>query len=212
MEENVMVFSKGKKDKFSELLLKITDNLQQTTKYCLQQKITNHHELQLFLETVKEYETTGDSFIHIITKELNSTFITPIDREDILQLAVDLDDILDGIEHIAALLEMYSVTNLTDHMKKFIDIIHQCSIEISHAIECLSQKKLQEISPYSLKIKELESNSDNLLRLAVKNLFAVVKDPIKIIQHKDIYESLEGIVDDCRKVSNTLDSIVMKNA
>ncbi|APH03627.1 DUF47 domain-containing protein [Bacillus weihaiensis] len=207
-----MVFSKGKRDKFSELLVKITGNLEKTTRFCVEHTIANHHDLQLFLETVKDYENQGDEYIHIITKELNQTFITPIDREDILELAIQLDDVLDGLEHIGAMLEMYSVVELTEHMKKFIQTIHQCAIEISQAIECLSSKKLQDISTYSLRIKEHESNSDNLLRVAVKNLFAGVKDPIKIIQHKDIYEALEGIVDDCRKVANILDSIAMKNA
>lgn len=207
-----MMFSKGKKDKFSELLLNITSNLQETTKFCVEQKIANHHDLQIFLEHVKEYESAGDELIQRITIELNQTFITPIDREDILQLALHIDDVLDGIEQVAALLEMYSVTSLTDHMKKFLQINHQCSIEISEAVTLLSLKKLQSIPAYALKLKEHETNSDNLLRTAVKNLFANVKDPIKIIQFKDIYESLESIVDSCRKVANTLDSIVMKNA
>lgn len=207
-----MMFSKGKKDKFSELLLSITSNLQETTYFCVEKPISNHHELHLFLENVKEYESTGDELIQNITKELNQTFITPIDREDILQLALYIDDVLDGIEHTAALLEMYSVTNLTDQMKKFFRINHQCATEISEAITLLSLKKLPSIPVHSSALKEHEANSDNLLRTALKNLFASEKDPIKIIQYKDIYESLESIVDSCRKVANTLDSIVMKNA
>lgn len=207
-----MVFSKGKIDKFSELLLKITSNLQDSTKFCVDHTISNHHELQIFLEKVKEYESAGDELIHSITRELNQTFITPIDREDILQLALHIDDVLDGIEHIAGLLEMYSVTYLTEQMKKFLQINHQCAVEIAEAVTLLSLKKLQSIPAYSLKLKEHEANGNNLLRTAVKNLFAHVKDPIKIIQYKDIYESLDGIVDSCRKVANTLDSIVMKNA
>ncbi len=207
-----MMFSKGKKDKFSELLLSMTSNLQETTYFCVEKTISNHHELQLFLENVKEYESTGDELIQKITKELNQTFITPIDREDILQLALHIDDVLDGIEHTAALLEMYSVTSMTEQMKTFFRINHQCATEITEAITLLSLKKLQSIPVHSSALKEHESNSDNLLRTALKNLFATEKDPIKIIQYKDIYESLEGIVDSCRKVANTLDSIVMKNA
>lgn len=207
-----MKFSKGKKDKFSELLLNITSNLQETTTFCVKQHISNHHELQVFLEHVKKYESDGDEWIQRITKELNQTFITPIDREDLLQLALHIDDVLDGIEHSAALLEMYSITSLNDHMKKFLQINQQCATEISEAVTLLSLKKLQSIPGHASKLKEHEANSDNLLRTAVKNLFATEKDPIKIIQYKDIYESLEGIVDSCRKVANTLDSIVMKNA
>jgi uncharacterized protein len=207
-----MFFLRGKKDKFSMLLLQITGNLQATTQFFLDHEISNQHELHIFLETIKKYETVGDTFVETLMKELNQTFITPIEREDILQLAVDLDDVLDDIEHVAGLFEMYSVTNPTEQMKKFVQKIHECSIEISSAIDCLSKKKLPAITPYALKIKELESNTDNLLRTAIKNLFANVKDPIKIIQYKEIYEALEGIVNDCRKVAITLESIIMKNA
>ncbi|WP_338788328.1 DUF47 domain-containing protein [Metabacillus sp. FJAT-53654] len=207
-----MVFFRGKKDKFSELLLKMTDNIQSATTFFLAQDISSNQGLQLLLKTIKEYEVNGDRYVETITKELSHTYITSIEREDLLQLAVYLDDVLDGMEHTAGLLEMYSVTKSTEHMKKFAQKIHDCSIEISSAINLLSRKKLLSITPYSLKIKELESDTNNLLRMSIKNLFATMKDPIMIFQYKEIYESLEGIVNDCCKVAKTLDTIIMKNA
>lgn len=206
------MFSKGKKDKFTLLLTDISENLRVASQFFLDHKISNPHDLKVFFETIKEYENKGDSIVHTMIKELNQAFITPIEREDLLQLTMVLDDVLDGIEEAAALLEMYSVVEPTDHMKKFVQNIHKCSLEIAEAIELLSNKKLSAISPHSVKIKEYESNCDNLLRTAVKNLFATEKDPIKIIQYKEIYETLEEIADSCQDVANTLDSIIMKNA
>ncbi|MBO1513991.1 DUF47 domain-containing protein [Metabacillus bambusae] len=207
-----MFFSRGKKDKFSSLLLQMTDNLQSATTFFLAQDISSNQGLQLLLKTIKEYEVNGDKYVETITKELSHTYITSIEREDLLQLAVYLDDVLDGMEHTAGLLEMYSVTKTTEHMKKFSQKIHDCSIEISSAVNLLSRKKLLSITPYSLKIKELESDTNNLLRMSIKNLFATMKDPIMIIQYKEIYESLEDIVNDCCKFAKTLDTIIMKNA
>lgn len=207
-----MVFAR-KKDRFFELLIDIAANTLEASQYFKDYEIKNAHDLKTFFETVKEYESKGDTFVHTVITELNQAFITPIEREDILQLTMILDDVLDGFEQSAALFEMYSVTNPTDHMKKFVGMLHQCTIEIASAIEILSNKKLTDMRKHAIKIKEYESNCDNLLRTAVKNLFATEKEnPIKIIQYKEIYETLEEIADSCQGVANTLESIIMKNA
>ncbi|MBS2970613.1 DUF47 domain-containing protein [Metabacillus sp. KIGAM252] len=207
-----MVFSK-KKDKFSDMLTDIADNIKVASEYFVTYKISNAHDLKEFFETVKEYENKGDTLVHTIIKELNQAFITPIEREDILQLAMILDDVIDGFEQAAALFEMYSVTQPTDHMRKFVTLLNEAVIEISIAIDLLSERKLELVRERAIRIKEIESNCDNLLRTSVKNLFAVEKEnPIKIIQHKEIFETLEEIADSCQGVANTLETIIMKNA
>ncbi|PLR67607.1 MULTISPECIES: DUF47 domain-containing protein [Bacillaceae] len=203
---------KRRKDKFSEMLSQISENLKETGQYFVDYKINNANDLKVFSETIKDYESKGDTFVHTIIMELNKAFITPIEREDILQLAMIMDDVLDGIEHSAALFEMYSVTKPTDYMVKFVDTINECTIEIAKSIDLLSNKKLSDIRTHAIRLKELESNCDNYLRTAVKNLFAIEKDPIKIIQYKEIYETLEEIADSCQGVANTLETIIMKNA
>ncbi|WP_299093677.1 DUF47 family protein [uncultured Metabacillus sp.] len=207
-----MVLFRGKKDKFSILLLQMTANLQAATQFFLEKEITNHTDLQELVAAIEKYEKAGDEYVETIMKELNHSFITAIDREDILQLVVCLDNVLDGMEHYAGLLDMYAITKPTEQMKKFVQKIHESAIEISHAVELLSRRKLTAMTPYSAKIKELEANTNNLLRMSIKQLFATTRDPIKIIQCKEVYESLEGIVNECRSVANTLDSIIMKNA
>ena len=210
MVEN-MVF-KSKKDKFAVMLLNISSNLKEASDYFADYKLKNISDLKIFADTMKQYETTGDEHVHEVIKELNNAFITPIEREDILMLAMTMDDVLDGLEHCSALFEMYSIVNANEYMLKFVDEIRNAAHEIDRAVDLLTVKKLNDIRPIAIKIKEHESDCDTLHRQSVKHLFSVEKDPIRIIQYKEIYENLEEIADYCQSVANTLESIVMKNA
>ncbi|WP_338451294.1 DUF47 domain-containing protein [Niallia oryzisoli] len=205
-----MVFKK--KDKFSILLNNISTNLKEAANYFYDYKLKNVSDLKVFSETMKDYETKGDTYIHDVIKELNNAFITPIEREDILALAMSMDDVLDGLEHCSALFEMYSITEADDFMLKFVDAIKNCAHEIQDSIDLLSTKKLPQIRDHAIKIKDYESKCDGIQRQSIKHLFSVEKDPIKIIQYKEIYENLEDIADYCQNVANTLETIIMKNA
>ncbi len=201
-----------KHDKFSILLNHISVNLKESSQFFTDYKLKNISDLKIFAEKMKEYESTGDTRVHEVIKELNDAFITPIEREDILSLAMCMDDVLDGLEATAALFEMYSITQADDFMKKFVDAIHESVLEIDKAVELLSNKKLQQIREHAIKIKDYESQCDNILRQSIKHLFNVEKDPIRIIQYKEIYEYFEDIADNCQTVANTLETIIMKNA
>jgi predicted phosphate transport protein (TIGR00153 family) len=207
----LMVF-KSKKDKFASSLISISQNLKESADYFADYKLNNVSELKVFSGMMKEYEHKGDSMVHEVIKDLNNAFITPIEREDILALTMSMDDVLDELEHCAALFEMYSIVHADEYMVKFIGALKQCTYEIETAIDLLTSKKLQEIRKNAIKIKDLEAICDNILRQSIKNLFTVEKDPIRIIQFKEIYESLEEVADHCQSVANTLETIVMKNA
>lgn len=201
-----------KKDKFAVLLSKISSNLKESADFFADYKLKNVSDLKIFSETMKDFETKGDSFIHEVTVDLNNAFITPIEREDILHLAMSMDDVLDGLEACAALFEMYSITQADEFMIKFVDSIRNAAIEIDKAVDLLSSKKLLNIRDHAIKIKDYESKCDGVLRQSIKHLFATEKDPIRIIQYKEIYENLEDIADYCQNVANTLETIIMKNA
>ncbi|MBO0961577.1 DUF47 domain-containing protein [Neobacillus sp. MM2021_6] len=201
-----------KVDKFSALLRKISANLDEGVDFFTEYKLNNISDLKIFSEKMKEYETQGDTFVHEVIKELNDAFITPIEREDILHLAMSMDDVIDGLEATSALFEMYSITQADDFMLQFVSAIQGSVHEIDKAVELLSNKKLQQIREHAIKIKDYESNCDNILRQSIKHLFTVEKDPIRIIQYKEIYENLEDIADYCQTVANTLETIIMKNA
>ncbi|HWO98006.1 MAG TPA: DUF47 domain-containing protein [Bacillus sp. (in: firmicutes)] len=206
-----MIFS-PKKDVFFEMLSKISGNLKESSQFFMDYKMNNASDLKEFSGVMKEYETKGDTYIHELIVALNKTFITPIEREDILQLAMKMDDVLDGLEQWVARLEMYSITHTDEYMTKFFSHINQSSIEIAKAIDLLASKRLLDIRPHAIQIKDFESRCDELLRASIKNLFVVEKDPIKIIQVKELYEMLEGIADSCEDVANTLETIIMRNA
>lgn len=201
-----------KKDKFTLLLQDIAVNLKESAYFFADFKLRNVSDLKIFSETMKDYEVKGDTYVHEVTQELNKVFITPIEREDILQLAMIMDDVLDGCEETAALFEMYSITEADEYMVKFTQAIRNCSDEILISMELLADKKLLQIREHAIKIKDYETKCDGILRQSIKHLFSVEKDPIRIIQYKEIYENLENIADYCQGVANTLETIIMKNA
>lgn len=201
-----------KKDKFAVYLGNIANNLKESANFFADYKLKNVSDLKIFSEKMKEYESKGDSMVHEVIKDLHNAFITYIEREDILTLTMSMDDVLDGLEHTAALFEMYSIVNADDYMLRFVDAIRNCAAEIETAVEMLATKKLLNMREHAIKIKDLESKCDGILRESIKNLFVNEKDPIRIIQYKEIYEELENIADFCQSVANTLETIIMKNA
>ncbi|WP_307480054.1 DUF47 domain-containing protein [Cytobacillus purgationiresistens] len=205
-----MVFKK--QDKFNTLLSNIAVNLKESAMYFADYKLKNISDLKIFSEKMKDFETKGDTYVHETIKELNNAFITPIEREDILHLAMAMDDVLDGFEQTADLFEMYSITQADEFMLKFVEAIRECAIEIEKSVELLSTKKLLSIREHAIRIKDYESKCDGILRQSIKHLFSVEKDPIRIIQYKEIYENLEEIADSCQTVANAFETIIMKNA
>ncbi len=201
-----------KKDKFDVLLSEISVVLKETANYFADFRLTNASDLRIFSETIKNLETKGDSIVHELIKELNHAFITPIEREDILDLAMKLDDVLDGIEHTSALFEMYSIVNADEFMREMVEKIRECVIEIDISLDLLFTRKRESIRQHTIKIKELESSCDGILRKSIKHLFSVEKDPIRLIKYKEIYESLEEVSDFCQDVANSLETIIMKNS
>ncbi|MGM9986049.1 MAG: DUF47 domain-containing protein, partial [Bacillaceae bacterium] len=158
-----MMFS-PKKDKFYNLLLNMAKNLDESAIFFLEFKIKNISDLKEFSKKMKDYESKGDNYFHELIQELNKTFITPIEREDILELGMRMDDVLDGMEHCAALFEMYSITTTDEYMIKFVDYIKEATTQILEAVDLLLGKKLLNTRTYIIKIKDIESSCDELLR------------------------------------------------
>jgi predicted phosphate transport protein (TIGR00153 family) len=169
-------------------------------------------DVAAFAKDMKEFEHKGDKCTHIILTELNKTFITPIEREDIMELIKKLDDVLDGIEACASRFEMYQITKADPYIRKFGECLRNSAQEIKSAIYLLTQKKLLAMQPHLVRINELENEGDDLMRQGIKHLFQNVKDPIELIKHKEIYERLEETTDSCEDVANTLVSIIMRNS
>lgn len=206
------MFFSSKQDDFFKMLSNIAENLKESAQYFEDFKIRCDEDLQEFSKVMKDYERKGDTFIHELIVSLNKTFITPLEREDILELAVKMDDILDGLEACASRLELYNITSPNDYMVEFTDHVNNAVTEVSESVKLLKKKKLMDIRPHAIKINDYESLCDELLRVCIKDLFTNEANPILIIQYKELYELLEEISDSCEDVANTLETIIMRNS
>ncbi|GEK32365.1 hypothetical protein KZO01_26740 [Kurthia zopfii] len=206
------MFNRKKSDPFFDILGRIAENVQVAMHYANDFRITSVEDLQEISTQMKKYETDGDKLIHELIVMLNKSFMTPIEREDILALANSMDDVLDGMEECIAHFDMFSLIEIDESMNRFISYIVKSADEIVLAMEKLKVKKLVEMRDNAILIKDYESKCDEVLRTSIKQLFLHEKDPIRIIKFKDIYEQLEDIADDCQNVANTMETIIMRNA
>ncbi|MHC5250907.1 DUF47 domain-containing protein [Listeria kieliensis] len=203
---------KNKKDRFASLLHDIAVNLHEGADFFATYNIDSLGDLHTFSDKMKEYETSGDTMVHKMIMELNDAFITPIEREDMLELTNRLDDVMDGLEQTAFSLEICQITHYDEYMLKFIKAIQESTVEIEKAVDLVFNKKLKEVRKLAIKIKDYESQCDEVYRESLIKLFQEETDAIKIIRKKQVYEDLEEVADNCQSVANTLESIVMKNA
>jgi len=155
-------------------------------------------------------EQTGDRITHDIIQRLNSTFVTPIDREDILQLTSALDDVVDLIDEVSDYLGLYRIEAPMEQAQRLAHIILQATRQIAEAMPRL--RNFQDISHYTVEINRLENDGDRVVRDAIASLFHGGIDPMVVIRWKDIFERLEEAIDACEHVANTLEGIVIKNA
>lgn len=206
------MFNRKKDDPFFNILLKIAENVQVAMHYANDFRINSLEDLAEISVQMKKYETDGDKLIHELIVMLNKSFMTPIEREDILALANSMDDVLDGMEECIAHFDMFSLVDIDDSMNTFMSYIMLSSDEIVKAMQKLQMKKLVDMRENAILIKDYESKCDDVLRVSIKKLFLHEQDPIRIIMFKDIYEQLEDIADDCQNVANTMETIIMRNA
>jgi predicted phosphate transport protein (TIGR00153 family) len=155
-------------------------------------------------------EQEGDRITHDIIHKLYGTFVTPIDREDILALASGLDDILDFTEEVADFLGLYRIEAPMDQAIELSKVLHQSCRQVAEALPRLRSQ--EDVSHYVVEIHRLENDGDRLERLALASLFERAVDPMMVIRWKDIFERLESAVDATEQVANTLQGIVLKNS
>jgi predicted phosphate transport protein (TIGR00153 family) len=155
-------------------------------------------------------EQEGDRITHDIIDRLNHTFVTPIDREDILALASALDDIVDYVEEVADYLGLYKIEAPMDQAIKLAHVLLQAARLIDEAIPRL--RGYRDLSHYTVEINRLENEGDRITREAVASLFDNGIDPMVVIRWKDLFERLEAAIDAAEHVANILEGIVIKNS
>jgi hypothetical protein len=160
---------------------------------------------------IKEIEHEGDLITHEIVRKLNTTFITPLDREDIHALATRLDDVLDFIEAVAERLVVYRIKEPTSASRAMAEVIVKMTHSMDRAIKCLRTMD-PGFHEHAVEVNRLENTADALLRDSLAALFEEQGDPIEVIKWKEIYETMETVTDRCEDVANVIESIILKMA
>ena len=172
--------------------------------------LPNYPDSKALARTSCDCEHEGDRITHDIIDRLNHTFVTPIDREDILALASALDDIVDYTEEVADYLGLYKIEAPMDQAIKLAQVLKRPPRQIAEAIPRL--RGFRDISHYTVEINRLENEGDRITREAIASLFDGGIDPMVVIRWKDLFERLEAAIDAAEHVANILEGIVIKNS
>ena len=153
-------------------------------------------------------ESEGDRITHDIIQRLNQTFVTPLDREDIHELASALDDVVDYTEEVADYLGLYRIEAPMAQAQDLAKVLHQAARQIAEAMPRL--RGFKDLSHYTVEINRLENDGDRITREAIASLFDNGIDPMVVIRWKDIFERLEEAIDATEHVANILEGIMVK--
>ena len=161
---------------------------------------------------IKAIEHEGDSITHRVFSELNSTFVTPLDREDIHELASALDDILDHIDGCANRFALYKITRVPKALQNLIEVLNLSIGEVKNGVHLLRNLNDTEEFQTSFKnVNEYENQADDIFDQAVADLFEKEKNPIQIIKLKEVFVGLETATDKCEDAANVLEGILIKH-
>jgi len=155
-------------------------------------------------------EQEGDKITHEIVQRVQTTFVTPLDGEDIYNLATQLDDIVDYIDETADFLGLYKIEAPMEQSQAMADVLVKSCEQLALALEHL--RGFKGLEGYWIEIHRLENDGDRLYRDAVASLFANGIDPMVVIRWKDIFTVLERAIDACETAAHIIEGIVIKNA
>jgi uncharacterized protein Yka (UPF0111/DUF47 family) len=195
---------------FFTLFARAGENALETARL-VERRFREHPSSGVTQEQVKAVETAGDTFTRELITLLNTQYVTPFDREDIYQLATEIDDIVDFLEEASDLLGLYGVEMPTRHA------VQQCAVIVRAceqlAVACDNLKGMRGVQEALVQVKQFEDEGDRILRDALAALFRDEGiDPLIVIRWKDIYEALERGLDACETAANVIANIVVKNA
>ena len=197
--------------RFFELFEEDAKNLLAGAKL-LRELMDRYDQAPRLVKKLESLEHEGDRITHDLFAELNKTFVTPLDREDIHTLASAMDTVLDQIESAGDTMILYGVQGPTEQAKLLADIIVDSAEQIHQAVAVLrSRRNIREMLVNCVEINRLENEADEVRRQVLAALFREEPDVIKIIKWKEIYELLERATDSCEDVADVLQTIVLKN-
>lgn len=201
-----------KDEKFFDLLEEAADNAQKASAVFLH-LVSNWSSNSPDFKTIRDLEHEGDRMTHEVIDKLNRTFITPIDREDILALASEIDDVVDIIQATTDRMEIFRITTTTPHLVKMVEVVVKATEVAGKAVKSLRDlSHSRRTLDFCIETNRLENEGDALLKEALIELFSAPKDVLEVMKWKEIYEAAEFATDKCEDIANVIEGIVVKNA
>jgi len=200
-----------REDSFFDLFEQGAQNMVRTAQ-CLKQLVDSWEYVEAKVAEISELEHHGDTITHQIMAQLNRTFVTPFDREDITLLAQSLDDVVDFIDAASDAMLIYKVDRPGQRAKELADIIVRAATEVEQAVSKLRRRnELKKMPPRCVEINRLENMADRVYRAALGELFDNTSDITNIIKWREIYEHMETATDRCEDVANVLEGVALKH-
>ena len=190
-------------DLFEELAKKLEEGAN-----ALLELLNDYGDIDRKAGRVLDIEHEGDELTHEVMKRLNTTFITPFDREDIHRLASSMDDVLDHIEAAAEYLQLHRIEEPLPQMKSLAETLAQAARLTHEAMPRL--RKMKGMDTYWVEINRLENEGDRFYRRTIAELFSGDYKAMDVLKYKDIIEEIETAIDKLEDVANTIESIVLK--
>jgi len=176
----------------------------------LAQMLADGADREAVASQMRDAEHAADETTHAIVRRVNSTFVTPFDREDIYALASGLDDVMDMMDEAVDLILLYEVETLPAELSTQVEVLQRCAELTSSAMPRLQAMK--DLDEYWIEINRLENTGDKSFRRILANLFSGDFKALEVLKLKDIVESLEGAIDCFEKVANTVEQIAVKES
>jgi len=176
----------------------------------LEQFMRNYSERERLASQLRDAEHAGDQMSHNIGRQLERTFVTPFDREDIHALISRLDDVVDLIEEVADTFILYGIEAPTPVAVEQTEIIVRQCEQVAEALANL--RTFKGLEQYWIEIHRLENEGDRIVRRGIAELFTNGGDAVDVIKWKDVYTLLEEAIDACEDVANVIERIVVKHA
>jgi uncharacterized protein len=198
-------------EEFFELFVESAKNLRAATEL-LKDLIDDYTDVDLKVKRIQDREHEGDEVTHAIIRRLNTSFVTPIDREDIYQLATALDDVMDGVEAVSDLFLLHHIEAPLPQMQAQVDVLLRATQQTELALGLLQKMDRERLEPYWIEINTLENEGDQLYRHAVAELFSGEHKAMDVLRWKEVIENLEEALDGTENVANIIESIVLKHA
>ena len=202
-----------KDKKFYVLLEKASGNLVEISHVLVEMVNSPEEKRREMIKQISHLEHIGDDISHEIFHELNATFITPFDREDIHSLTSAIDDVVDYIHGSAKRIELYKITNITKDFIQLSELIEKSAVELHNAIlELRNMKNVAKIKESCIRINSIENHADDIFDNSIARLFEEEKNAVEIIKIKEVLSSLETATDKCEDAANILESIIVKSS